>query len=694
MNLYLPYRGMILFMLTLLFIIVSIPSGNVSAKSLTGLRDCVVSMRANSCITFKIAWENVYASDSNADHIYFQSPDGKLLEHIVLDKGDPGGSRVLRFSEGNGDYRLEIPGYFHRKVSVDLPDDMPVVIEPAKSYFSMHVKKGNLFFNVPTGVTSFTLCGKYYEGPRKIYLYDPGNILKGVLNLKDHSEALGFDALEIKSPEKGEWQIEFKETGKVSFWVDGIPDLFAQNPGDLFIPKLKNGVAYFTGTGVTGKMGLIGGYSVSSSGNARVLDHIHYMGLKSVNYYVDHEWREPFNPEFPDGGDNNDPSVIDPVGFKWEDKRIDFFRNQLGAEVSVLFSSNKSWLGIPLSPQRQKEFAEFVLAYIAHHNAESATIRWISPWDEPNLKLFTYDEYASLLKEVATRIKAPENPFTVRNANILAISSSGFDGINSGKDRIGMEWARRLYSDYDNLVDGIAFDLWDHFDLIESKRFRDAVLQAEEIITDNDTDGNRAEQIVINQTSMSSGKGSSAYSVNTHFGALWLTGAICNAFSSGRLNAFHYFTTVDDKIHMKGLIYSDTMPLPLPYQPEKQPYDIKPMGHAVAMINRTVLNKVVELKSDSLEVDSLLTVSDDGLKAGLVVVNKFPRVNRLKIKAVLPGKTEDHKWSVSGFYFDASMEAPVPITESQPLAVSGNIFTFNRALAPETVYVFSFRNSD
>jgi hypothetical protein len=694
MKMYNPARFLIICMIIHFLMMGCSFSGDVSAKSLTGLRDCVVWLRASTDKTIKITWEDVYASDSNTDHICFQSPDGKLIDHIILTKGDTGGSRVLRFSEGSGDYRLEIPGYFHRNVRVDLPDGMPVVIEPAKSYFSMRIKKGAFLFNIPTGIPSFTLCGKYYEGPRQIYLYDPGNNLKGILSLKDHSETLAFDTLEIKSPEKGEWHIEFKETGKVSFWVDGIPNLFAKNPDDLFIPELQNGVANFTGTGVTGKMGLIGAYSVSSSDNARVLEHIRYMGIKSLNYYVDHEWREPFNPDFPDGGDNGDPSVIDPGGFNWKDKRIDFFRNQLGTEISVLFSSNKSWLGTPLSSQRQKEFAEFVLACIAHYNAETSTIRWISPWDEPNLKLFTYDEYASLLKEVATRIKAPENPYTVRNTNILAISSSGFDGINSGEDRIGLAWARRLYSAYDNLVEGIAFDLWDHFDLIESKRFRDAVSQAEEIITDNDMDGNRDEQIVINQTSMSSGKGSSAYSVNTHFGALWLTGAICNAFASGRLNAFHYFTTVDDSRHMKGLIYSDTLPPALPYQEQKQPYDVKPIGHAMAMINRTVLDKVIVLKYDSLEVDSLLTISDDGLKAGLVVVNKSPRMNRCKINALLPGKTKELVWGVSGLFYDSSMKAPVPLPETQPLAVSGGLFTFEKDLAPETVYVFSLKNSD
>lgn len=419
------------------------------------------------------------------------------------------------------------------------------------------------------------------------------------------------------------------------------------------------------------------------------------MGLKSLNYYVDHQWREPFNGKYPTGGDNRDPAVIDQSGFNWEDPRIEFFHKNLGTGISALFSSEKSWLGVPLTPDKQKEFAEFVLAYISHFNTDLfPVIRWLSPWDEPNLKSFTYDEYSALLKEVATRLKAPDNPRTVRNTNILAISSSGFKSINSGKDRIGINWAEKLYAEYDALVDGIAFDLWDRRDLIESGEFRDAVLLAEDIMKKNDTDGNTAEQIVINQTSMSSGRGSSAYDVNTHFGALWLTGAVCNAFASGRLNAFHYFTAIDDERHMKGLIYSDKLPPALPYQAVKKPYEVKPIGHAMAMITRTVLDEVVVLDSDSPEVDALLTVSNDRLSAGLIVVNKSPRVNSLKITADLPQNMRNILLQGAGYFYDASMSAPIPIPDCPQVAVSDRTFIFQRDLNPETVYVFTFKNSN
>ncbi len=678
----------------LFFLLLSFFPENGFAKSLKDLRDCVVWLRVKSNETVTVSWKNLYASDSTTDHIYFQAPDGKLLSKIKIGPGDPGGSQGLNFSEGDGDYRLEIPGYFHRKARVDSPGNMSMVMEPAKSHFSMHVQKVPLYFNVPQGTSSLTLCGKYYKGPDTVYLFDPGNNLKGILNLKDSRETLWFDRLKIDSPVPGTWNIQFKEAGKISFWVDGIPNLFAQHPEDLFVPELKKGNADFTGTGRTGPMGFIGAYSVLPSENSKIFEHIRYMGIKSLNYYANHEWREHYNEKYPMGGDNDDPSVIVKNGFNWEDQRMEFFRKDLGTEISVIFNSKNSWLGIPLTLEKQKEFAEFVLAYVTHFNSENPLgIQWFSLWDEPNLKTFTYAEYAGLLREVATRVKASGNPRSVRGSNIMAISSSGFESTNSGRNRIGRGWAEKLYASYDELVDGIAFDLWDKRDLIDSRQFRAAVFLAEDIMAKNDTDGNRVEQIVINQTSMSSGTGSSAYDVNNHFGALWLTGAICNAFASGRLNAFHYFTTVDDDRHMKGLIYSDMLPPALPYQAEKTPYELKPMGHALAMINKTVLDEVIVLDSDSPEVDALLTVSDDRQTAGLIVVNKFPRINRLNISVDLPEKMQDLVWQLTGSLLDETMNEPSTIPDCPPVTVKGKTFIFQKDLMPETVYIFSFKNS-
>ncbi|MCP3927688.1 MAG: hypothetical protein GY705_01140, partial [Bacteroidetes bacterium] len=260
---------------------------------------------------------------------------------------------------------------------------------------------------------------------------------------------------------------------------------------------------------------------------------------------------------------------------------------------------------------------------------------------------------------------------------------------NAGVDRVGKDWAEKIYSQYDEYVDGIAFDYWDRKDLIELWRFNSAVSMAAEIIRSNDSDNNQKEEIVINQTSMSPGTSSSPYDVNTHFSALWLVGAICNAFSSGELDAFHYFTTVDDERHMKGLMYSDQVPSALPYQQKASPYELKPMGHAMAMINQTIQEEVVILNSDSLEVDALLTIDTQGNTLSLIVGNKFNRINKLDIQVPLPEIMWNKKLSVSAKKLNATMKQPDYHTIKTNIFTKTN-FIFSHELEPETIYSFHF----
>jgi hypothetical protein len=276
----------------------------------------------------------------------------------------------------------------------------------------------------------------------------------------------------------------------------------------------------------------------------------------------------------------------------------------------------------------------------------------------------------------------------VLQPTLLAISSSGLESTDKGADRIGLDWAEKLYTNHDNLVDGIGFDYWEIRDLVGTWRFKNAVELAGNIIKQYDSDGDKEEQIVINQTSMSSGSDSSPYDVNTHFGALWVTGAVCNAFGSGQLDAFHYFTTVDDEHHMKGLMYSDNPPSPLPGIPGAQPFEIKPMGHAMAMLNKTLLDEVVILSTGSIEVDALLTVNSSHTSAGLIIVNKSRRKNKVYVETGLPLEMLNHTYLMRSVQFGPEMKQPAPAVEMTPITVD-NSFIFNYELEPETVYAFS-----
>jgi hypothetical protein len=192
---------------------------------------------------------------------------------------------------------------------------------------------------------------------------------------------------------------------------------------------------------------------------------------------------------------------------------------------------------------------------------------------------------------------------------------------------------------------------------------------------------------------MSPGSDSSPYDVNTHFGALWLVGAVCQAFSKGHVDAFHYWMTIDDAHHMKGLIYGDSPPLALPYEAGALPYQIKPMGHAMAMLTRTLLDDIVLLTSDSVEVDALLTIDAERQSAGLVIVNKFPRIVQFDLDAVLPGAMQNKDFGVTLERFAPGMSEPRSVG-GQFTVVTSDRLTISRELDHETVYVFKIEPLD
>lgn len=682
--------GYLLSGLIVLTLGVSLLVPSVQAGSLTGLRDSTLWVRGSAGEVITLSYKDWYAGDSTTNYIYFHGPDGELLNQITSDPRAPGGQVALSLSMGDGDYRIELPGYFHRQAKITVPETVSLVLEPAKFHFSLHPENAPLYFDVPMNVNSFTLCARYFKGASAIRLFDPWGTQKGTLVLSRSPGTLVFDTLPVEFPAPGTWRIEFQGKGKVGVWVDGIPNLFSPRPGDLFVPEMKPGRVRFTGNGQIAPRGLIGAFMVLPAKAPKIFEQIKYMGLQSFNYYINHEWREPWNPDYPLGGDDNDPDTLAPGGFKWEDRRMEFYRQELGVQISSIFDSKSSWLGIPKTTEQQREFAEFTLAYIRHFNEDASLgMKWFSPWDEPNLKEFTLDQYAPLVQEIGKRLKSEIQPDSVRQTPLLAITSSGLESSNQGPDRIGSDWMARVYSEFDAYVDGIGFNYWDRKDLCESWRFRSAVSTAADIMAAHDSDGRAVEEIVINQTSMSPGTGSSPYEVNTHFGALWLAGAICNGFADGLLGGFHYFTTVDDPRHMKGLIYGATPPSPLPYAPPAQPFEIKPMGHAMAMINDTLLDHVAVLENTSLEVDALLTLDPRKKRLGLIAVNKFNRSTRMEINTPLPEVFSNLTLSVNAQKLDSSTPGPQIAGESQKITLASP-FVFTYILAPKTLYCFSF----
>ena len=165
------------------------------AEPFDGLRDCVVWIKGGEGDQVTVSWKDWYAGESTINYIYFQAPNGELVEKIKIPYGEQQGSQSLKLSKGSGDYRLEMPGYFYRNASIQVSENVKIVLEPAKYHFSLHADEKYLFFNVPSNAKSFTLCGRYYGGADSILLYDPDGNLQSTLDLTTQPENFKFDKI-------------------------------------------------------------------------------------------------------------------------------------------------------------------------------------------------------------------------------------------------------------------------------------------------------------------------------------------------------------------------------------------------------------------------------------------------------------------------------------------------------------------
>jgi len=158
----------------------------------------------------------------------------------------------------------------------------------------------------------------------------------------------------------------------------------------------------------------------------------------------------------------------------------------------------------------------------------------------------------------------------------------------------------------------------------------EAVERASEIMSAHDSDGEVDEPICIYQTNFFGGGSISFQDTRTFYASLWWASVVANAMKPGKLTSLNWFMTFDDPHHMKGLCYG----------PEGD-FAIKPVGYTMKMLIETLLDEVVASSSDHPEVDELATVSEDGHKLCLMLVNKVPRTNQATINVTLPEALQD-----------------------------------------------------
>jgi hypothetical protein len=345
------------------------------------------------------------------------------------------------------------------------------------------------------------------------------------------------------------------------------------------------------------------------------------------------------------------------------------------------------------------ELGEFLEAYLIHHNVENGIgLKYFTPLDEPNNTGYDLASYEGVVTALSSRIESSPHP-EIQAVELLVPASSQFSEPANGTTVTGLEWAEYLYAYHDEKVDGIDFHLWWCRNLLSLHRFRSEVLLACKVMEDFDTDGDKAEMIVLDQTNMMPGADSSPFDANSFHASLWWAGVVCSALGTGRVSALNWFPTVDDEHHMKGLMYGPS-----------ENYALKPVGHAMRFVIDHRLSEVLEARADHPEVDALATFEPATGQLSLLVVNKGRRRIRASIS---PGdfvRSSLHKlhgksgrtapargggWLQPGVFKlqrgDGKTVRETPPGKSGPAHANHQIHVkLKYVLEPETIYAFRF----
>jgi len=437
---------------------------------------------------------------------------------------------------------------------------------------------------------------------------------------------------------------------------------------DWFIPELEPGSSMVEGSAVAGRVGKIGGV-LGGNPIPEVIDNVVLLGLESNNYYIGHGYREPVN-------DNADPFDINWNAFNWnDDQRIEIYsESPCHMELTEIFHP-AGWLPAPITDQRDmEELAEMLEVYLLHHNLEQGrSLRFFTPLDEPNNRNYEMIGYAQLAATLGRRKN--QSPFPqVSDALLLVPGSSQFEEPSS-TGAPGQEWAEYCYQLYDADVDGINFHQWGWRNLLNLHRYRTEVEIAHAIIATNDADGDTLETIVIDQTCINSGDGSSPYEVNSFYAALWWAGVVCNALGTGYVDALNWFNTVDDPHHKKGLMYGPD-----------DGYAIKPVGWATRFLIESKLDEVIPTRATHPEVDVLTSVDGGRTRCHLLLVNKGERTNAVTCAISLPSAMPG-LYSLEIYALRDGMSYPELVDSS---VFAGQTIDIEYTLPPRSIYAFRF----
>ncbi|WP_349572983.1 hypothetical protein [Azotobacter salinestris] len=568
------------------------------AQEWTGIRDGALYLRAPRDDALQIDWQPAWQAEANAEHLYLQAGDGRLLARRDIAAAETRGSQRWALSPGAGDQRLEIPGYSFRLYRVRHADDTAALFEPVKQHFCAELPAGTqLYFRVRAGERA-VLAGKYHGGVDGLYAQRLSDEHDLYLPLARDSHYTRSDRIELPVSDQDQvWNLRLRGRGKAAFWLDGSANLFAQRPEHLFSPELTPGHVglrlHDEVAGPTPRLGV--GLPYTPPEAPELLARL---APRAANHYsfVDVTVRRPHHEQafrplyFTRYGIDADSTLLSQTGRR-----------------SVLKADDTSRAGLAAWIDGIRELG-------------GAGLHYISFADEPNL---SYPDYASFARYFAAMARQVRETAGAREAGIrvaVPASSRLVNGptTDGARSRRGLDWARRLLEEHGEGIDALAWHEWMVRDLRATRVYRDSVRQAAQLVG-LDERGRPRKALLLEQTNLSSGNNVSPYEQETRFAALWWASVAINAAQDGLLEQLNWFLATDDDEHFKGMIG----------RAGDGRYVLKPVGEAMAFMQRHWQEEVLRLDNDAFEVDALAMRSDSRIV--LFGVNKAPRRQEVRL---------------------------------------------------------------
>lgn len=586
-------------------------NGTLQAETWPNLRDGVLHIRQSNAAptSFLVKWDDAWISESQEDHAFLIDPQGALLQKIELTAPNTPGKLIFELG-AQGDYQFEVTGASFRNISVGTQAPTPMVFEPVKIHKSISLpRSGHVYFNAPAN-TPLSFNAKYHEGVTDFSIKAVNAETAFDLKLLPHTFHWQFDRLEIPiSTEPTTYEVSWSGRGEVSFWLDGVANLFSLRPEDWFQPEQQAGTAQVEViNAIAGPSPSIGATLPLDDSPALIWPIIEKWQLSAANYYLS-------------AASLNQKQNLDLEFIASYEKQ---FNIKPSNTILTIETSETATLTSP-------ELHSLVTNFVARrHKQGLLKTSYFAFADEPNLSFPDYDSFEHYFAAMATAIKQHPDP-EVSQTLIAAPQSSRFlqgPTRTQADRRKGIDWADKLLAKHGQSIDAISWHEWLVRDLIDTPRYRTAVEQAAALVDRHAvTNGNR-QKLIIGQTNISNGASLSPYEQDTFFAALWWASVVIQSSLPGRLDQLIWFKATDDALNKKGLITGGD-----------SRYDEKPVSAAMQFINNSMRPQVMKLENNNPELDLLMTLSSDRKKASVLGVNKSKRAYKLNLH--LPFRTRN-----------------------------------------------------